>query len=243
MLAVSRLSLTKAHLVDECVVLTLIISYRHWRVCDAPLASLREFARTDIHPVEAATIREVSHTLVSFLAPKTVQANEHLMKVLGAPDALRQLLSIVQGYADVPYAIQDTVTLLSMIATSSLGASSRFIAAGGLSPTMAKALLRSTNPPGMIVDSLLIVSYAARLSKDSYSSIKTARVDEYMYDLLLHKVSIASLNYLACYAFLQDLHLKVHSTTVGIWSSCTHLQPTGQSMPPFSSILSFTYSE
>ena len=116
------------------------------------------------------------------------------MSILGAADTLRQLLSIVERYTDVPYAIQDTVTLLSMIATSSLAASSRFIAEGGLSPAIAKALLRSTNPPGMIVDSLLIISYAARLSKESYSSIKTARVDEYMYGLLQHKVSVTSLN-------------------------------------------------
>jgi len=159
---------------------------RSWKACEAQLACLGESNSSDV-PLEAATVREACKTLVTFLAPKATRSNEQLMDLLGSGNSLGTLLKTVLRHTEFPYVTQDTVALLSMIATSSVKASAAFIAHGGLSPSIVAALLRSDNPPSMIIDMLLIVSYAARVSKESYASIEDARVHEYLHALLLHK--------------------------------------------------------
>ena len=53
-----------------------------------------------------------------------------------------------------------------------------------------KQLLQSTNPPGLLVDSLLLLSQLARISKDYYEPIDRAEVYAEVCQLLDREFSV-----------------------------------------------------
>lgn len=89
-------------------------------------------------------------------------------------------------------AVPSLVNLVSRLVLTSPQFAQQFIAGGGLSAGAVASLLSPTNPPLVIVDTLLIVSQLARISKESFNT----------YDPI-HKSNIYPL--LKRYGFLQSL--------------------------------------
>ncbi|KAL0478209.1 serine/threonine-protein kinase TIO [Acrasis kona] len=78
------------------------------------------------------------------------------------------------------------VGLLSRLTNHSQHFARHYIKYGGLDAKLVHMLLRPTNSPVIIVDSLLIISQLARISKDFYKDIAAADVCKYINDLLKH---------------------------------------------------------